>query len=333
MVTGNTLPPLPHSWSELSWQQLCDCWRAKIRYGGKADVARVAALLSLCGCSVCRRAACSEETGENVYILRGRDGSLLSVTPREAAQLAMQAIPWFDYPYGDPGEKEVTDEKGRVVKPRREGVAGYVGPMRDALALQRERLEVDGVTFALPQVACNNLTWQQYRTLQTLAPQLFAAGITEEQTVGLQAQFLAHCLVPARDRTPDTDRFAPAYIFRYDVERAEQTVAFWTKRLKVVDARKNMQYLFHVCFQCYQTALTYYASAYPLLFSEGEKSDPHADALKGESGTINAIMMKANYVNQQEVYDSNLPFILDILNTMAKEAKEIEKMNAKIKRK
>ena len=57
------------------------------------------------------------------------------------------------------------------------------------------------------------------------------------------------------------------------------------------------------------------------------------DALQDEVGTINTVMKYAGYSEQQQVYDSNLPFVLDILNTMAKEAKEIEKMNARIKKK
>ena len=40
--------------------------------------------------------------------------------------------------------------------------------------------------------------------------------------------------------------------------------------------------------------------------------------------TVNTIMKYAGYAEQQQVYDSNLPFIFDILNTMTKEAKELE---------
>ena len=36
------LPSPPQSWSELTWQQLMDCWQVKMRYNGNADVARVA---------------------------------------------------------------------------------------------------------------------------------------------------------------------------------------------------------------------------------------------------------------------------------------------------
>jgi hypothetical protein len=327
-----SLPKLPQSWSELSWQQLHDCWQVKQRYGGNADVARVAAMLVLLGCEVCLGATVfSPRTGETLYRLKDKDGIFWIVTAREAAQMAKATLPWFDYPYGDPGEPAVKDDKDRIVKEAREAVRGYVSPMRDALILPKDTLKVGRKVFALPQVACNNLTWQQYRSLQAIAPQLFSEGVDDSQAAGLQAQFLAHCLVPRSldllDTTGGTIRFRPHYEFCYNTSQAEGLVPWWRKRM----ARE--QGLFHICFQSYQTALTYYAATYPLLFSGEEKKDAMRDALSGEVGTINTIMKYAGYAEQQQVYDSNLPFVLDILNTMTKEAKEIERMNAKIKKK
>ncbi len=366
-----TLPSLPQSWSSLSWQQLCLCWHVKIRYGGNPDVARVATMLALLGCSVCRSAKpIITNSGETLYRLRDKDGCLWTVTAREASQMAKQVLPWFDYPYGDPGEKEVRDEKGKVVKEGREAVVGYVSPMHDALILPIDtlavcrgkmilhsipeqcsptrslsRFKLHSKTFALPQVACNNLTWQQYRALQTITPQLFSENVTDEQAIDLQAQFLAHCLVPRTRALLDTSggsiRIRPHYEYRYNAEQADGMVKWWKKNLKQGSSKDSSLFtlhssllaLFHICLQCYQTALTYYAIAYPLLFSGESKSSQVRDALQGEVGTINTIMKYAGYAEQQQVYDSNLPFVLDILNTMTKEAKEIEKMNAKIKKK
>ncbi len=322
---------VPRSWSELSWQQLCACWRVKMRYGGNADVARVAAMLELLGLRVeCQRVkAVSGRTGETVYRLRGGDGRLWTVTPREASQMALQAMRWFDYPYGDPGGKAEHDEKGHLTKEKRDPVHGYVGPMGDALMLQTDTVTVSRRRFALPQVACNNLTWQQYRSLQAVSPQLFKEGISDKEVLSLQAQFLAHCLVPRSIALLDTAggsiRVRPHWEYRYNAEQAEGYVPFWR--------RHAGGELFHIVFQCYQTALSYYAAAYPLLFSDGDKAGQVKDALQGEVGTINTIMKYAGYAEQQQVYDSNLPFVLDILNTMAKEAKEIEKMNKRIKKK
>ena len=52
----------------------------------------------------------------------------------------------------------------------------------------------------------------------------------------------------------------------------------------------------------------------------------------GEVDTINAVMKYQGYTDPQQVYDANLPIVFGTLNTMTKEAKEIEKMNQKLKR-
>ena len=322
--------PLPHSWSELTWQQLCNCWQVKLSFGSNPDAARAAALLKLLGLEVECLSNRQTPTGEDRYILMGDSGRSCAVTPRELAWMSKQALPWYDYPYGDPGEKEERDEHGKVVKEARTPTSGYVGPMLDALALPETELQVDGTWFALPQVACNNITWQQYRSLQPLVPQLFQEGRTEAQVLDLQAQFLAHILVPdlpAGSSSASADRFRPSRTYRYVAERAEQTVPFWKERLTATPT------LFHICFQVYHTAVLYYEKAYPLLFGGSSKSNEYTDALKGEIGTLNAVMKYQGYSNPQQVYDANLPIVLDTLDTIAKEAKEVEKMNAKIKKK
>jgi len=364
-------PTLPKSWSDLTWQQLQDCWQVKQRYGDNPDVARAAAVLTLTlgprfkvqGSRV------DDRTGEPVYYLqletRNQKPETYVITPRELAHMAKQALPWFDYPYGDPGKEAVKDEKGNVIEEAVAPVRGYVSNMRDALILPSDYVAVSGFRFqvsgeggsrwrsylkletwtlkpakrfALPRFACNNLTWQQYRSLQAIAPQLFKEDNTEDETLDLWAQFLAHCLVPRSLALLDTSggsiRFRPHWEYTYDSVRAEGLVAWWKKKLAASSSRQDTAAtLFHICFQAYQTALTYYAQAYPLLFNGSDKGDQMKDALQGEVGTINTIMKYAGYSEQQQVYDSNLPFVLDILNTMAKEAKEIEKMNAKINRK
>lgn len=333
-MTDHTLSPLPGSWSGLTWQQLCLCWQVKIRYGGNADIARSAALLGLLGLDVCGTDD-NRATGERICLLRGEDGRLWTVTPRELSFMARKALPWFDYPYGDPGEEVVKDASGKVVREARDPVRGYVGPMRDALMLPQETCRVGWRTFALPQVACNNLTWHQYRSLQATAQQLFAGDADPGRTLSLQAQFLAHVLVPRSfaliDSAGGSMRIRPHYEYRYNAEQADGTEGWWERRLSS-DGGETCA-LFQICFQAYQTAVAYYAGAYPLLFSGGGKTDPLRDALTGEVGTVNAVMKYAGYASQQEVYDSNLPFVLDILNTMTKEGKEIERINSRMKKK
>lgn len=367
----DVLQPISKSWSELTWQQLCQAWSVKQRYGGNADVARAAALLALTvgskfATSFSRSARDTfgiqvsgfkydEQTGEKIYLLRPEAHT---VTARELAYYAKQTLMWFDYPYGDPGDEEEKDDKGKVIKERREPVRGYVGPMHDALALPCDYVSVSGFKvqvssnakrsflkpkawnlkpvkhFALPQVACNNLTWQQYRSLQAIVPQLFNDDISDEQAVQLQAQFLSHCLVPRSfalmDSSGKSIKIRPHWVYEYDTERAEHLVVWWKKRLK---PETSVSILFHICFQVYQTAVGYYSQVFPLLFSESGNSESLQDALTGEVNTINSIMKYQGYTDPQQVYDTNLPIILGVLNNMTKEAKEIEKMNAKMKKK
>lgn len=365
-ILSSPLPPLPASWSALSWRQLCDCWDVKMRYGGNADVARVAALLALLemkpvGIPASRHPGIptdryDETTGEAVYLLRRVDGPLWTVTPRELSQMAQQALPWFQYPYGDPGEPVVKDEKGTVIKEPRDPVRGYVNPnwRGDAMQLPEETIVVvdnriiagsewrkqtpESLHFSLPQVACYNITWQQYRSLQSIAPQLFQDGVSDDDVLDMQAQFMAHCLVPARQPAANADNFAPPHDFTYDMGRAEQTVAFWRERLEYqntgIPAYQNTAgILFNLCFQVYQTALSYYAQVFPTLFNGSGKSDPLQDALTGEVNTINAVMKYQHYTKPEDVYAESLPVILSTLNTMSEEAKQIEQMNSRIKRK
>lgn len=393
------LPALPKSWSELSWRQLCAVWQCKLRYGGNADVARAAELLALLGLETAVETEgrnngitalrYDERTGEAVYTLRDGDGRRWAVTPRELSQLARQTMKWFDYPYGDPGKEAVRDEKGKVVEEAVEPVRGYVNTeWRDAMQLPEETLVVCGDRiltgsewqgladaerdkilhsslfthhFKLPEVTLRDITWQQYRTLQSLAPLLFQEGASDDDILSLQAQFLAHSLVPAAPdgrtvgHTALPDRFAPQHSFYYDADRAEQTVGFWLDKLKIengtlkinghgkgrrdsteAQAQSSMfnvqcSILFHILFQVYQTAMRYYEVVFPLLFNGGGKSDPLQDALTGETRTLNAVMKYQGYTKPEDVYAENLPIILSTLNTMAEEAKQIEQMNARIK--
>lgn len=325
---SNQLPPIPQTWSELSWPQLCGCWQAKMRYGGNADVARAAGLLAVCGLTVVGREPADSRTGENIYRLKDQNGQTWTTTARELAHLARQTMPWFDWPYGDQGDKEERDEQGKVIRERREGHPGYVHPnqqdWRDAMVLTEETVEVAGVTFALPQGACSNITWHQYRSLQAIAPQLWQDGLTDDEARTLRAQFLAYILVPAPPTADTGDRFHTKPSFRYDAERAEASVAFWEEQLNGADA----PVLFHICFQVWQTAVAnFYPSVFPLLFGGG-KSDPLHTALTGETDTINAVMKYQGYSSPEQVYATELPIILGTLNTMSKEAKEIEKIKS-----
>ena len=338
-------------------------WAVKIRYGGQPDVARAAALLKLCGLKpdvitgsrnnditkgrYNKHEGCYDKnTGERLYQLTDKNVGQLVTTARELAYLAQEALPWFDWPYGDPGEPAERNEKGKIVKERRDGVKGYVSPMQDAMmlpkgeiAIAKTRWKCTGtVRFKLPDPACMNICWQQYRTLQNIIPDLFREDVSEEEQLALQAKFLAHLLVPRSlallDTTGGTVKLRPHWVYEYDADRAEQLEDFWKKAIQRAPRNNDncsALILFHICFQMFQTALSYYAIEFPYLFSSG-KNDVHSSAIKAEAGTLAAVM-KHGFTSPQAVYEENVFIVLTILNNMAKEAEEIEKMNAKIKKK
>lgn len=340
-------PTLPSSWSSLTWQQLCHMWVLKLRYGGEPDVAICAAWLWFRGFDIVGRAGNDPRSGEDTYLFTSKDGQRYTINPRQLSRLAARELPWFHYPYGDPGQEEKRDKAGHITQEYREAHIGYVGPLRDALMLPYETITVRGKrvspnphsylrtpnskVFALPQVACTNLTWQQYRALQAITPRLWDDNLTDEETIALQTQFLANILVPRSvallDKGGDTIRLRPHFTFKYSNERADRLVDYWKKKLLTMS--DDIATLFHVCHQVWQTALGYYSKAYPLLFNSDDGGGPMRDALQGEVGTVNTVMKYAGYSEQQQVYDSNLPFVLDILNTMTKEAKELESIRNK----
>ena len=333
MALVSSLSRLPLSWSSLTWQQIFKMWSIKLSYAGKPDAALCMALLELLKLRVVCRREENARSGEVVYLFQEAQGRLWTASPREITYYAKTALKWFDYPYGDPGQSEKKDGNGKIIQEQREPHIGCVGELRDALSLPVETVTIKGRVFALPQTACNNLTWQQYRALQAIAPQLWQSDIDDDEIVNLQAQFMANILVPRSvavfEQSGGTIRLRPHFTFRYNVERAESLVCYWRKKLLHGDMKTAS--LFHICHQVWQTALLYYSRAYPLLFADTDKESAMKDALQGEVGTINTIMKYAGYAEQQQVYDSNLPFVFDILNTMTKEAKEIENMNAKYK--
>ena len=97
------LPPLPGSWSALTWQQLCDAWTVKMRYGGNADVAGAAAVLTLTLGSKFQVSSFKYDarTGEQLYLIRPEARNMKPetyvVTARELAWMARQAVAWLQY--------------------------------------------------------------------------------------------------------------------------------------------------------------------------------------------------------------------------------------------
>jgi len=162
--------------------------------------------------------------------------------------------------------------------------------------------------------------------------------LTYEQNINMQAtaedpvKFLAHALVPRRwawtERIGDSFRIRLHRSYEYSSATAEETEAYLTKH----KTNKLLPLLHAIILQWMQSCMMYYKQQFPDLFRPSDKEGKH-NPLIATVGTINAVMKYAGYSRQQEVFESNAISVLEILNTMAKEAHEIEKMTPKKKNK
>ena len=143
----------------------------------------------------------------------------------------------------------------------------------------------------------------------------------------LRAQFMSHALCSRTlriiKRDADSMSISPKFVYTYSVERAEKNIRLFYKA---------PNYLFNILQQYFSSCLEYYRKEMPELFSKSGQISSKSPLL-AEIDTVNAIMKwKGAYPTQQDVYDANAIFIFGDLKDMAKEAREIERANARIKK-
>lgn len=86
--------------------------------------------------------------------------------------------------------------------------------------------------------------------------------------------------------------------------------------------------------QLFSGVMINYRKMFPLLFPEkAEENKKPSNFIQVESATMNALQAKLNFNNYQTIYDSNAPFILEKLNAMLKEGKELDEQRRKMKAK
>lgn len=91
--------------------------------------------------------------------------------------------------------------------------------------------------------------------------------------------------------------------------------------------------LFPVLYQLFQSSLSSFSALFPYVFTENSRKGADVNPLVSELGTLNAVMKYQGYTAQQEVYDTNALIIFKVIDTMTKEAKDMEKATKKAKRK
>lgn len=208
-------------------------------------------------------------------------------------------------------------------------------------ALPEDKVRIGKHTFQLPQPMLANLTYQQYLGAQSAISDMeYYRTILDETAKGkrempehevlkfaegykrCRCEFLANMLTPRRfiffDNKGGRFSVQMRYSFVYDADRVQDNVAVMALA---------PDWLFSLCYMFYCGCAEEFSKKFRFLFSSsgGGTSDP----LMAELDCINNVMKYQGYSEQQEVYDSNAVFVLSVLNRMAEEAKEIEKMKIK----
>ena len=91
--------------------------------------------------------------------------------------------------------------------------------------------------------------------------------------------------------------------------------------------------LFPILYQLFQSSLLQYQTMFPHVFSSSGGKGGADNPIVSELGTLNAVMKYQGYTTQQEVYDTNALFVFKIIDSMTREAKEMEKANKRASRK
>lgn len=97
--------------------------------------------------------------------------------------------------------------------------------------------------------------------------------------------------------------------------------------------RRSENRMFPVMAQFFQSVQEYYAGMYPDLYTSRKAGGQKRSQLKVEVELVNNVMKYQGFSDYDSVYDSEAVRILGIMNAMSKEAKEIEKMNNRMKSK
>lgn len=202
-----------------------------------------------------------------------------------------------------------------------------------------------GKKFKAPETLMVNVTYEQYGNAQrflveywetmqqaeTLADKKDKRRELKELLMKAdmnKAHFLSTMLCPSSIQTYITDESGTYQsnrtVWIYNANQAEENARFFKG--------KKCNILFEIMVQYVQSCLGYYKEAFPDLFTS-HKGNNNKDYLVMEADNINGIKKYAGFRNYQDIYNSNMFFIFGVMDNMCKEAKAIEEMNKKMKRK
>lgn len=318
------LPALPDSWNRLSTRELEEVNRLYIERNIEVEEEQSERLFKLkcfmlfLGLKIVRFTT-TDENGDTVFFFR-RKGFVHRF--ERIPMRAWQVNQWIDQKLGF-----LDKPFGRTITPYK-----IVRLRMGTLCLKAPKDVMSDVTFAQYQSAQNLLImyWETQKVIQTLfrnKSSRTAIRMQMRRMEQVRCRFLATLF---NESVRETGEIREG---RYMRKYKRRVWSFYSGQIQ-----KNARWfrpvegrMFPVMVQYFQSVQEAYARMYPELFTSNGKKNGIYSPIKIEVEMINNIMKYQGFDDYDAVYDSEAVRILGIMNAMAKEAKEIEKMNQKYK--
>lgn len=324
-----TLPSFPNQWNDIPTVKLEEILRLMAMRQGEIvtkgeEVAdrlyRLRVLLCLLDMKIMRRTV-SGENGETVFIFRRRG---IRYIFERIPMRAWQINQWID------SRLKFLDRQTALLK----SPYPYVSLRRGKLKLKGPANMMGDVTFQQYLVAQNTLTsyWNIIKKMEE-AIRTKTGRKTQRQLLKraseLRCRFLATLFCPSAIETGKIQdgrfiRTPKRKIWAFSMNQTEDNARYFRK---VEDRMFPVMELF---FQSVQEA---YSRLFPDLYTPSGKGKKVTNPIVQEVSMVNSIMKEQGYVSPEDVYRSLAVQILDIMNTMCKKAKEIERMNQRMSKK
>lgn len=324
-----TLPSFPNQWNDIPTDKLEEILRLMAMRQGEIvtkgeEVAdrlyRLRVLLCLLDMKIVRRTV-SDEDGETVFIFRRKEiRHIFERIPMRVWQINQ----WID------SRLKFLDRPTALLK----SPYPYVSLRRGKLKLKGPANMMGDVTFQQYLVAQNTLTsyWNTIKNMEE-AIRTKAGRKTQRQLLKraseLRCRFLATLFCSSAIETGKIQdgrfiRTPKRKIWAFSMNQTEDNARYFRK------VEERMFPVMELFFQSVQEA---YSRLFPDLYTPSGKGKKVTNPIVQEVSMVNSIMKEQGYVSPEDVYRSLAVQILEVMNSMCKKAKEIERMNQRMSKK
>lgn len=317
------LPSLPASWNQLSAKQLEEVNRlmqemqqAKLPSQEAEPLFKLKCFLLFLDLKVTSSAKTNEQ-GETVFFLRRKGWRYLT---ERLPICAWQVTQWVDEKL-----KFMNTLTGRLLSPY-----PYIWVRMGTLKLKGPDDLLTNLTFHQYLSAQNLLAsyWSQLEALQKLSEEngsrkemrRIAKQLKELRCYFLAVLFNESVRISGEIREGRYVRSVQKKVWTYTETQGQRNARYF----RGVEHR-----VFPVMLQFFQSVQVYYAQMFPDLYTESSDSGKKRSQMQIEVEMINNVMKYQGFTDYDSVYGSEAIRILEIMNRMSHEAREIEKMNQK----